>query len=238
MTRSESIWQNALIRAGGAAFIFLLCITSSFSGSRASADILDETLLAYAIHIHQTPMQSWGPGAGIYLGQGVFITAAHVAGQTWLTRPKVAIEGQEFPTRTLKQGSFEETDITLLIVEERLLPMRLRLRRMSLCAKPPFPGEEVVTIVPGAAVHSRVLAPERLPADVRRFNTVISDVVQTGNSGSGVFDAQSGCLLGIMSRKISVRRRSGGGKTEVRDIAKYFVPAAAIANFLPPDLHL
>ena len=238
MTGFKRIWQSALTRAARATCVLLLSLTSLFSESRASADVLDETLLAYAVHIHQTPMQSWGPGAGIYLGQGVFITAAHVAGQTWWTRPKVAINNQEFPTRTLKEGSFENTDITLLVIEERLLSMRLRLRRMTLCATPPFPGEEVVTIVPGAAVHSRVLAPERLPADVRRFSTVISDVAHTGNSGSGVFDAQRGCLLGIMSRKISVRQRTGDGKTQIRDIAKYFVPAAAIAKFLPPDLHL
>jgi hypothetical protein len=34
---------------------------------------------------------------------------------------------------------------------------------------------------------------------------VISDVATTGNSGSGVFDAGQKCLLGIMSRKITVR---------------------------------
>ncbi len=230
------IGRHILAHMGCTACALFLCAASLISECRAGADPLDESLLAFAVHIHQTPMQSWGPGAGIYLGRGVFITAAHVAGHTWWTRPKVAINDQEFSTRTIKEGSFEGTDITLLGVDERLLPLRLRLRHLSLCTKSSYPGEEVVTIVPGAAVHSHVMPPQRLPVDVRRFSTVISDVADTGNSGSGVFDVESGCLLGIMSRKISERRRMGAGEPKIRDIAKYFVPATSISDFLPAEL--
>jgi hypothetical protein len=206
----------------------------------ACAQGADDTLLPYAVNIHQTPMQSWGPGSGIYLGKGVFITAAHVAGRTWRTRPKIAIAGLEYPTRIVKEGSFEGTDLTLLSVEEGLLPARLRLRRNSICTDPPRPGQEVVTIVPGSAVRSHILAPDQLPIGSRsRFSTVIADVARTGNSGSGVFDVKRKCLLGIMSRKISqTYHRPGSRKTETRDIAKYFVPASEIAAFLPADLQL
>ncbi|WP_057856296.1 S1 family peptidase [Bradyrhizobium lablabi] len=206
----------------------------------ACAQGADDTLLPYAVSIHQTPMQSWGPGAGIYLGKGLFITAAHVAGRSWLTRPKIAIAGSEYPTRVIKEGSFEGTDLTLLSVEEELLPARLRLRRNSICTDPPSPGQQVVTIVPGSAVRSHILAPDRLPIGTRgRFSTVIADVARTGNSGSGVFDVKHKCLLGIMSRKISQSfSRPGTRKTETRDIAKYFVPASEIAAFLPAHLQL
>jgi len=212
-----------------------------FSPVPCPAEPPDEALLAYAVNVHRTPMLTWGSGSGsgygIYLGRGVFITAAHVAGRSWLTRPKIAIRGKEYPTRTIKEGSFEGTDLTLLAVEESLLPMSLRLRRNSLCSVPPWPGEEVVTIVPEAAVRSRVIAPQRLPPDVRKFNTVIGDVANTGNSGSGVFDVRQRCLLGIMSRKISqTRTRPDTGKAEVHDIAKYFVPASTIAAFMPAEL--
>ena len=184
-------------------------------------------------------MQTWGPGYGIYLGKGLFLTAAHVVGRAWMTRPKVVIAGQDYPTRVVKEGSFEGTDLTLLAVDEDLLPMRLRLRQSSLCKQPPWPGEQIVTVVPEGTVRSHVIAPERLPADVRKFSTVIGDVARTGNSGSGVFDVQHRCLLGIMSRKISqLRARPDTGKSETRDIAKYFVPASEIAAFLPADLPL
>lgn len=214
-------------------------IVLMFLVSPSCAQNADDSLLAYAVNIHRTPMQTWGPGYGIYLGKGLFITAAHVVGRAWLTRPKVVISGQEYPTRVVKEGSFEATDLTLLSVEENLLPMRLRLRRNSLCKEPPWPGEQVMTVVPEGVVRSHIIAPERLPIGVRKFSTVIADVAKTGNSGSGVFDAQHRCLLGIMSRKISQSRtRADTGKTETVDIAKYFVPASEIAAFLPTDLPL
>ena len=208
-------------------------------GAPSRADGPDDTLLAYAVHIHRTPMQSWGPGFGIYLGKGLFITAAHVVGRAWMTRPKIVIAGQEYPTSVIREGSFEGTDLTILSIEESLLPMRLRLRQTALCKAPPKPGENVVTVVPEGAVRSHILAPKQIPAGARKFSTAIADVANTGNSGSGVFDAQHRCLLGIMSRKISQSRtRPDTGKSEARDIGKYFVPASEIAGFLPADLRL
>jgi hypothetical protein len=216
-----------------------LFIFSFFLTKPCLAENADASLLAYAVHVHRTPMQSWGPGFGIYLGKGMFITAAHVVGRAWLTRPKIVIMGHEYPTRVLKEGSLEGTDLTLMAVEESLLPMRLRLRRNTLCKDPPRPGQQVVTVVPEGVVRSHILSPEKLPIGARKFKTVIADVARTGNSGSGVFDAQRRCLLGIMSRKISQSRtRADNGKTEVRDIAKYFVPASEISAFLASDFPL
>lgn len=206
-----------------------------FLATPARPQDLDDSLLSYAVNVHRTPVQSW-PGYGIYLGKGTFITAAHVVGRAWLTRPKVVIAGQEYPTSVVKEGSFEGTDLTLLSIDENLLPMRLRLRRNKLCKEPPRPGEQVVTVIPEGVVSSHVIAPSQLPVGVRKFSTAIADVANTGNSGSGVFDAQRRCLLGIMSRKISQSRTQPlTGKTETRDIAKYFVPASEIAAFLPAD---
>jgi hypothetical protein len=208
-------------------------------GKPCWAQNFDDSLLAYAVNVHRTPMQTWGPGYGIYLGRGLFITAAHVAGRAWMTRPKVVVAGQEYPTSVVKEGSFEGTDLTLLSIEESLLPMRLRLRQNTLCKEPPRPGQDVVTVIPEAVVHSHILAPARIPVSVRRFSTAIADVAQTGNSGSGVFDAQRRCLLGIMSRKISQTRiQPGTGRRETYDIGKYFVPASEIAAFMPANLPL
>jgi hypothetical protein len=206
-------------------------------GSPMYAESTDDSLLVYAVNIHQTPMQTWGPGYGIYLGKGLFVTAAHVAGHTWFTRPKVAIAGEEFPTKVVKAGDFETIDLTLLSVDETRLPSRLALRRNPLCQQPPWPGEPVITVVPEGTARSRIMSPQRLPVSARKFDTVISDVALTGNSGSGVFDAEKRCLLGIMSRKISESRtRKNSGKSELHDIAKYFVPASQIAKFIPAEL--
>jgi hypothetical protein len=214
--------------------IILISIALVVFGSAVSRALEpDESLRIYAVNIHQTPMQSWGPGYGIYLGKGLFITAAHVAGRTWLTRPKVVVEGREYPTRVIKEGDFEHTDLTLLSVTEDLLPIRLRLRRNPICQENPRPGQNVITVVPEGIARSYVLSPEKLPLNARKFSTVIADVARTGNSGSGVFDAQRRCLLGIMSRKISqVLTKPDTGKAETHDIAKYFVPASTISEFV------
>jgi hypothetical protein len=215
----------------------VLFIGAVIPNSPTSAGAVDDSLLAYAVNIHRTPMQSWGPGYGIYLGNGLFITAAHVAGHTWLTRPKVSIRGIEYPTTVVKAGDFETIDLTLLWVDEKLLPLRLTLRRNHLCSQPPRPGEQVITVVPEGTARSRILSPEQLPTNARRFPTVIADVASTGNSGSGVFDAERKCLLGIISRKISEYRViKGAGKRQLYDIAKYFVPASMISQFIPAEL--
>ena len=206
-----------------------------FTPSWSFADEHNNSLLEYAVNIQ---MRTW-TGSGIYLGRGIFITAAHVVGHSWLSLPSILINGRPYPTRIVKEGRFETTDLTLLSVEENLLPLRLTMRRNSLCKEPSWPGQQVVTVTPGAVVRSYVIAPQLLPIGARRFNTAIADVATTGNSGSGVFDVQKRCLLGIMSRKISQSRfRPETGKTETRDIAKYFVPASEIAAFLPEGLPL
>jgi hypothetical protein len=201
------------------------------------AEVPDDALLVYAVTIQLSSTQKTWSGYGIYLGHGLVLTAAHVVGRAWKTTQRVVIAGQEYPAHVIKEGDFNSTDLTLLSVEESQLPIRIRLRRNPLCKDPPRPGEDVITVVPGSTARSRVMAPERLPLGVQKFSTAIADVAGTGNSGSGVFDAQKRCLLGIMSRKISQSRtRPDNGKSETRDIAKYFVPASEIAAFLPSDL--
>jgi hypothetical protein len=228
--------RSAGRRAAGSFVGLLVYLTLQLpTAGAATAQMPEDTLLAYAVNIHQTPMQTWGPGYGIFLGKGKFLTAAHVAGRTWFTRPKVTIADHEYPTQVVKEGKLEGTDLTLLAVEENLLPMRLRLRRLRLCDAPPRPGQEVVTVIPEAVVRSHIIAPERIPLGARRFNTAIVDVAKTGNSGSGVFDVKEKCLLGIMSRKISQKRINQVTKKEENyDVAKYFVPAAEIAAFVLP----
>ena len=79
----------------------------------------------------------------------------------------------------------------------------------------------------------------RIPPSVRgRFDTLIPDVATTGNSGSGVFDAVNQCLLGIISRKISIGSGAGGIRqpARMRDIAKYFVPVGEIKAFIPENV--
>jgi S1-C subfamily serine protease len=202
-----------------------------------NAEDSDRSLIDYAVTINQAGQSR--SGTGVYFGDGFVLTASHVVGGGFLHGPTVTIAGQQIPARTVKQDTFEQSDLALLSVDEQLIPMNLRERKLSLCEKPPWPGQDVVVVVPEEAVHSHVMSPVWLPQEVRQYDTVISDVANTGNSGSGVFDAQTMCLHGIMSRKISqVHTRKDTGNKETFDIAKYFVPASKIREFLPQDLRV
>jgi S1-C subfamily serine protease len=190
------------------------------------------------VHIDRTPKQSW-PGYGIYLGNGLVLTAAHVAGDVAETKPHVVIAGQDLPATLVKQGSLDSIDLTLLTIDGTKLPVSLQMRRTPLCKRPPFAGERVVVAIPEGTAPSKILPRQAIPADLRgRFDTTIADVASTGNSGSGVFDAGDLCLLGIMSRKISVTSRpfTAGAPARMVDIAKYFVPAAQIKAFIPQNV--
>ena len=233
--KSEAHLRQALFRFGLALAAALLA-SEPCSAQNASDDA---GLKAFAVHINRTPRQAW-PGYGIYLGNGLIITAAHVPANVAETKPHVIIAGQDLPAALVKQGSFDEVDLTLLSVDAAMLPVRLQMRRMPICERPSYAGEEVIVAIPEGVARSRVLPPAAVPRDLRgRFDTVIGDVATTGNSGSGVFDARNQCLLGIISRKISVgQRRAGLGPspTHTIDIAKYFVPASVIKAFIPPNV--
>jgi S1-C subfamily serine protease len=203
---------------------------------RARSDQAD--LKAFAVHINRTPQQPW-PGYGVYLGNGLILTAAHVAGSVAQTKPHVVIAGQDLPAALVKQGSIEGVDLTLLSIDGTKLPVGMQMRRTPLCEHPPYPGEAVVVAIPEGTAFSRILPPRAIPADLRgRFDTLIADVATTGNSGSGVFDAADLCLLGIISRKISITQQPMkiGALPRTTDIAKYFVPAAVIKAFIPQSV--
>jgi hypothetical protein len=227
--------------AVAAKVLSLVCaaLAAGLAPSVARAQSSDSDLKPFAVHINRTPQQPW-PGYGIYLGNGLILTAAHVPGNFALSMPHVVIAGQDLPAALVKQGDLDSVDLTLLSVDATKLPVRLQMRRMPLCRRAPYPGEAVVVATPEGTARSRVLPPQAIPADLRgRFDTNIADVATTGNSGSGVFDARDQCLLGIISRKISVVQhalRLGAPVALTKDIAKYFVPAPAIRAFIPPGV--
>ena len=51
----------------------------AFTSTGALAQSTDADLKAFAVHVNRTPRQSW-PGYGIYLGNGLILTASHVPG--------------------------------------------------------------------------------------------------------------------------------------------------------------
>jgi hypothetical protein len=207
----------------------------------AHAQTADDSLKVYAVNIIKTPLfKKQFTGDGVYLGQGMVLTAAHVVGHwPFFTRPRVIIAGQDLAAKVIKEGSFEQIDLALLSVEEAKLPVSLRLRRNPLCKDPPKIGMEVINVVPEKMVRSRIISPLLIAPELRsRFDTLITS---PADSGSGLFDAERKCLLGIMSarvQKYSYQKRNGRIVADANGFAGYFVPASKIASFIPSDFRL
>lgn len=211
-------------------------VVCAWAFGRDAGGLDDHAAQLFAVNVLSSPKQA-PPGLyGVYLGRGLVLTAAHVAGHAGSAHPIVRVAGRSLDAQFVKEGKYDDIDLTLLSIDMRLLPPQLGLRLMPICDEPPRIGQNVVVATPQAIAHSRIMSPDLLPADVRgRFNTVIPDVATTGNSGSGVFDATKPCLMGIMSRKIQITTSSmveGVPQKTTRDIAKYFVPSAQIREFL------
>jgi hypothetical protein len=222
--------QHATWRFALPMTMVIVAAVTEISGQEFQAQYDPQSLRAVAVHVLQDPAQSW-TGYGIYLRDGLVITAAHVVG----AKSSIRIAGQVLPATVLKESPFEKDDLALLGFEGASLPVSLRLRRTSLCVDAPIVDEPVFVAIPEETASSHIMSPERLPRRYQaRFASVISDVATTGNSGSGVFRAGRRCLLGIMSRKIQVRQ-NGNSSSELKDLAKYFVPASVILPFLPAE---
>ena len=128
--------------------------------------------------------------------------------------------------RLIKGGG--DPDLSLLSMDERTLPTSLLERRMPLCQEQPPVGAPVILGAVRGITRTSIASPMLIPPEYRtKFSTLISEAETNGKSGSGVFDAEKKCLLGILSAKIS-------NNIEHKDIASYFVPASTIQSFVPP----
>jgi hypothetical protein len=219
---------------------FILAAAASAMATPLHGAVLDDALRVYAVNVVKTPpFEQQFTGYGIYLGRGIVITAAHVVGHwPFLTDPRVLIAGQELPAKVIKKGSFQRIDLALLGVDATRLPVNLRLRRNPICKQAPRVGMQVIDVTPERTSRFQVISPLLIaPRLRRRFDTLIS---AQQSSGSGVFAAGRKCLLGIISARVPKYRfqmTNGHIVGMPNGYAGYFVSAAEILKFLPPNMH-
>lgn len=199
----------------------------------------DDSLKIYAVNVfHSTPFEKTIIGDGIYLGNGMILTASHVVGN-WpsLQNPRVLVNGQDLPAHVIKEGSLRTVDLALVSVDKSRLPVSLLLRRMAVCKGPLRVGTSVLVVSAKKVKRSEIISPAVIAPELRaKFGTVIR---RPEDSGSGVIDAKRKCLLGIMSRRVQevgYRRVQGHLEFGAVGSAGYFVPASKINAFLPPRL--
>jgi len=214
-------------------------LTALFTSVSASAQSSDDDLRVYAVGVSRGGPFIWPySGYGIYLGESAIITAAHVVGR-WsiFANPTITIAGLKIEAKVIKKGSFPQLDLAQLSIEQASLPVSLRLRRNPLCKDPPYIGTNVVVVSPEKTERSRITSPLEIAPEYRSFfSTLISE---RHVSGSGVFDAEKKCLLGIVSAAITRNTpvRAPPTPPSIRTTSEgevgYFVPAYTIAGFLP-----
>ena len=216
-----------------------LVVTATATSAHVLAQSVDEELRVYAVNVVKTPpLEKQFTGYGIYLGNGKVITAAHVVGH-WpaVTRPRVLIGGQDLPAQVLKIGSLETVDLALLSIDQSQLPASLQLRRNPLCKTFPPVRARMVVVYPNRTVATQIFSPQFIAPRNRASHSSL--IKEEQSSGSGVFIAEQQCLLGIISQKVrkySFRRVYGRLLASANGYAGYFVPASAIAEFIPPEV--
>ena len=206
---------------------------NAFDANRLSDP--ENALRIVAVNVVHTPLpfSPWFIGYGVFLGDGLVVTAAHVIGRVpFLTRPRVFIGGQDLAAKVLKEGAADRVDLAILKIDQDRLPFSLRVRRTTLCRSPLPVGEEVLVAYPEKIVGSRIISPKSIMSRTSKFTTFINE---EESSGTGVFDAQKKCLLGIISErfpKFSRSNKNGSLQFERLDYAGYFVPAVEIEKML------
>jgi hypothetical protein len=219
--------------------IIALTIAAAIVGATARAQSLDSSLQVYAVYVLKTePFGKDFTGYGVYLGNGYVITAAHVVGH-WpsFTHPRVRIGMQTFPATVVKEGSFSTTDLALLSIDSTDVPIALQLRRNPLCRDPPRVGMQAINVLPDRTSRARVINPLSIAPELqRRYKTLIDSPEE---SGSGLYDAERKCLMGIMSAKmpkVVFQLKGRSLITTPQGFAGYFVSANEIAGFVPAGL--
>ena len=222
-----SSWLAAVLGVAGA------------TAMSAHAQAPDAALQVYAVNVVKTPpFERQITGFGIYMGHGLVLTAAHVVGRwPFFTHPRVLVAGQDLPAKVIKKGSFSTVDLALLSVDKDRLPVSLRLRLNPLCKAPPKIGMQVVDVIPQSTISAQIISPLLIPPALQsRLDTLIDSPKE---SGSGIFDPERQCLLGIISAKVvkyANQMKNGRLVWAPNGFAGYFVSDAKIAKFLPKDL--
>jgi S1-C subfamily serine protease len=205
-------------------------ITAENIRTFGASDDPNDALRIYGVNVvHTPPFEKRFFGYGIYLGDGLVITAAHVVGSLpRLYSPlHILIAGQDLPATVLKQGSFDHIDLALLSIDQERLPVSLRLRRTPLCKDPLRVGTNVTVVYPERTVRSQVISPRLVQPQYRsKYPTLITE---PQGSGSGVFNPERKCLIGIMSAqvpKFAYQNDGRGISFKENGLAGYFVPVA------------
>jgi S1-C subfamily serine protease len=173
-------------------------------------------------------------GSGVYLGDGLILTAAHVV-EMDSTHPQVKILFYEqviVPGEVVLNGRIFAPDLDLALI--RIEPKDLTPRRRdetptAICSTNPGTDSPMLVAAEGKVTTAKTIPTALERRDTASNNTngwtnILSTGYHHGASGGGVFDPEMNCLEGVISLELSDPSRG-------IDLTS-FVPASRIGPFL------
>jgi S1-C subfamily serine protease len=182
-----------------------------------------------ASSVVRVDLASGGHGSGVYIGNGIVLTAAHVT------------KGQKVVTLKLDDDTVLSADVLWINEDYDVAALRPispnKMASSTLSCRPPVRGDIVVTAgSPGREddlyIPGTIVGNERKSAPWR--SVVIAAMPATGGiSGGAVFD-QSDNVVGItVGGMLGVSHRSDDGKYDLSQTGlAYIVPGSAICHLL------
>ncbi|MFP3645877.1 serine protease [Paraburkholderia sp. SIMBA_054] len=145
-------------------------------------------------------------GGGVWLGNGEVLTALHLFYQPpripkESDRIVVFFDGRAIPAKIVFHGDLPDRDLALLKVDPRRTPSGLaRLAIPSVCSDVEPIGAPLY-ITAYDSVYSTTASPDgAVMYKGKTWSQSATAIVSHGVSGSPVFDKQTSCLAGIVSR--------------------------------------
>jgi len=165
-------------------------------------------------------------GSGVYLGNGLVLTAAHVLALADPANPNatVSLDGWQTGAKLVATGQ-NGLDLALLKIDPaELSRARREMKPLDICTIGTVPDQSVLVAAQGQVSTSKTVGgPINAPNLKGDWTSLLAGAYTEGASGGGVLDALKGCLAGIIIVEWS--GKSGLAMTQ-------FVPAAQITPFL------
>ena len=166
-------------------------------------------------HVHHeanTTLVCRGEGSAVFLGQGRFLTAAHVVDQNPLRNdcapfgtvdPVIEFGGTILNARIVAVAPWSDEgmltyrggwDLALIEVDERMIPVALRSAApLAICARD-LPEGMQARVATEYGVDAATIRARTHPDFAR-----LDFAARGGDSGGGVFDIEHRCLAGLIS---------------------------------------
>lgn len=216
LTSFPATLSIALVLALGASVATLTACSSLGSNRSLDAEAIGQQRLSDAdnarLKVVITGPNSVTSGGGVWLGNGQVLTAMHLfRGLKVGDSVEVIIHGKKLIATPLFPGDLGDEDLALLQVPIASLPDGLRsLPGPKVCTRNEQPSNRLYVVGYDTSYHTYASPDSQIRYQKQTWSNATTALFSHGVSGSAVYDQDSGCLAGIISRFESVPSVNSG----------------------------